>query len=146
MSTAVARLFRGGQLSAFVVYIGFVAIIAFFAIALSDRGFLTPGNMMTIIRQTTPVTIMYVLVHISRIASHRGSAVVPRWASAQKPPHASATTARTFDSIVKKLKKFATTVGRCAPHSVVAAWAISRVRMSCAMIAAAASTAAAMRR
>jgi ribose transport system permease protein len=60
MSTAVARLFRGGQLSAFVVYIGFVAILAFFAIALSDRGFLTPGNMMTIVRQTTPVTIMAV--------------------------------------------------------------------------------------
>ncbi|MDR6294431.1 ribose transport system permease protein [Inquilinus ginsengisoli] len=60
MSTAVARLFRGGQLSAFVVYVGFVAIIGFFAIALSDRGFMTPENMMTIIRQTTPVTIMAV--------------------------------------------------------------------------------------
>jgi ribose transport system permease protein len=53
-------MLRSGTLGAFVVYIGFFAILLFFAVTLSDRGFLTAANMMTIIRQTTPVTIMAV--------------------------------------------------------------------------------------
>jgi ribose transport system permease protein len=40
------------------VYLGFIAILVFFAITLSDRGFLTSGNLMNIIRQTTPISIM----------------------------------------------------------------------------------------
>jgi ribose transport system permease protein len=60
MSTSLAGLLRDGRLSAFVVYVGFLAILVFFAITLWDRGFLTVGNMMTIVRQTTPVTIMAV--------------------------------------------------------------------------------------
>ena len=60
MKTAVARILDLENLSGYVVYIGFFAIILFFAIALHDRGFLSPTNMMSIIRQTTPVTIMAV--------------------------------------------------------------------------------------
>ncbi len=44
----------------YVVYIGFGAIFLFFAATLHDRGFLSIDNMMTIIRQTTPVAIMAV--------------------------------------------------------------------------------------
>ncbi len=60
MATTLPAFLKDGRLSAFVVYIGFVVILAFFAVALSDRGFLTIDNMMTIVRQTTPVTIMAV--------------------------------------------------------------------------------------
>lgn len=42
----------------YVVYLGFVLILAFFSIILHDRGFLTASNLMNIVRQTTPVTIM----------------------------------------------------------------------------------------
>ncbi|MEA2778581.1 MAG: ribose transport system permease protein [Rhodospirillaceae bacterium] len=44
----------------YVVYIGFAAIFLFFAATLHDRGFLSFYNMMTIIRQTTPIAIMAV--------------------------------------------------------------------------------------
>jgi ribose transport system permease protein len=50
----------GGRLGALVVYAGFLAILLFFAVALRDKGFLTFDNMMTIVRQTTPVTVMAV--------------------------------------------------------------------------------------
>jgi ribose transport system permease protein len=43
-----------------VVYLGFLAILAIFAVLLHDRGFLTPENLLTIVRQTTPVTVMAV--------------------------------------------------------------------------------------
>jgi len=51
---------HGGRLGALVVYVGFLAILLFFAVALRDKGFLTFDNMMTIVRQTTPVTVMAV--------------------------------------------------------------------------------------
>jgi ribose transport system permease protein len=51
---------HGGRLGALVVYVGFLAILFFFAVALRDKGFLTFDNMMTIVRQTTPVTVMAV--------------------------------------------------------------------------------------
>jgi ribose transport system permease protein len=44
----------------YVVYIGFAAIFLFFAATLYDRGFLSFYNMMTIVRQTTPIAIMAV--------------------------------------------------------------------------------------
>jgi ribose transport system permease protein len=44
----------------YVVYLGFVAILIFFAIAVGGRGFLTFSNLMNIIRQTTPISIMAV--------------------------------------------------------------------------------------
>ena len=44
----------------YIVYIGFLTILAFFAFALRDTGFLTVANFMTIIRQTAPITVMAV--------------------------------------------------------------------------------------
>jgi len=41
-----------------VVYVGFVAIFAFFAITLRDSGFLTVDNQLNILRQTAFVSIM----------------------------------------------------------------------------------------
>jgi len=57
--TAVRRTFDG-RLSDYVVYLGFILIFAFFAIALHDRGFLTPENLGNIGRQTAMVSIMAV--------------------------------------------------------------------------------------
>lgn len=44
----------------YVVYLGFVAILIFFSIAVGGRGFLTFSNLMNIVRQTTPISIMAV--------------------------------------------------------------------------------------
>lgn len=57
-TTATARI--GWFLGRNVVYVAFVAILLLFAILLSDRGFLTWGNMANIIRQTAPITVMAV--------------------------------------------------------------------------------------
>ncbi|HSL27514.1 MAG TPA: ABC transporter permease, partial [Acidimicrobiia bacterium] len=44
----------------YIVYLAFLAILIFFAIALRDTGFVSLNNFMSIIRQTTPITIMAV--------------------------------------------------------------------------------------
>lgn len=44
----------------YVVYLAFLAILAFFAVVLRDTGFLSLNNFMSIIRQTTPITVMAV--------------------------------------------------------------------------------------
>lgn len=41
-----------------IVYVGFVLILAFFAIVLNDRGFLTADNLANVTRQTAMVSIM----------------------------------------------------------------------------------------
>jgi ribose transport system permease protein len=41
-----------------VIYLGFLAILAAFSIVLRGSGFATPGNLLYIVQQTTPVTIM----------------------------------------------------------------------------------------
>ena len=41
-----------------IVYVGFLAILVFFAVTLSDRGFLTADNFANIARQTAMVSIM----------------------------------------------------------------------------------------
>ncbi|HZD09819.1 MAG TPA: ABC transporter permease [Candidatus Binatia bacterium] len=43
-----------------IVYLAFIAILLFFSVVLRDRGFLTTANLLNIIRQTAPVTIMAV--------------------------------------------------------------------------------------
>jgi len=45
-----------------VVYIAFALIFAFFALTLHDDGFLSRTNLVNIVRQTTPVTVMAVAV------------------------------------------------------------------------------------
>jgi len=42
----------------YVVYIGFVAIFIVFAILLHDRGFLSPNNLLNVLRQTAIIAIM----------------------------------------------------------------------------------------
>ena len=45
-----------------VVYVAFALIFAFFALTLHDDGFLSRTNLVNIVRQTTPVTVMAVAV------------------------------------------------------------------------------------
>ena len=51
-------MFKTIHLRDYVVYLGFFAILLFFTVMLWDRGFVSPDNLMSIVRQTTPVTIM----------------------------------------------------------------------------------------
>jgi ribose transport system permease protein len=44
----------------YVVYVAFLVILVFFAVTLRDDGFLSPTNLLNIVRQTTPVTVMAV--------------------------------------------------------------------------------------
>jgi ribose transport system permease protein len=44
----------------YVVYAALVLVFAFFAVMAGDRGFLTGSNLLNIVRQTTPITIMAV--------------------------------------------------------------------------------------
>lgn len=46
--------------SRYVVYIGFFMILAAFSIVLHDDGFLTTRNLLNIVQQTAPVTVMAV--------------------------------------------------------------------------------------
>ena len=46
----------------FVVYAVFLLIFAFFAATLHDDGFLSHANLLNIVRQTTPITVMAVAV------------------------------------------------------------------------------------
>jgi ribose transport system permease protein len=46
----------------YFVYVAFLALLAFFAITLHDDGFLSETNLLNIVRQTTPVTVMAVAV------------------------------------------------------------------------------------
>ena len=41
-----------------IIYIGFVVIFVVFAIALHDRGFLNPNNLLNIFRQTAMIAVM----------------------------------------------------------------------------------------
>jgi ribose transport system permease protein len=41
-----------------VVYVGFLLIFAAFAVLLRDEGFLTVSNLLNIVQETTPVTVM----------------------------------------------------------------------------------------
>jgi ribose transport system permease protein len=46
----------------YVVYVAFLVIFVFFAVTLQDDGFLSQTNLLNIVRQTTPVTVMAVAV------------------------------------------------------------------------------------
>jgi ribose transport system permease protein len=46
----------------YFVYLAFLALLAFFAVTLHDDGFLSQTNLLNIVRQTTPVTVMAVAV------------------------------------------------------------------------------------
>lgn len=44
----------------YIVYVAFLLILGFFAVTLHDDGFLSQTNLLNIVRQTTPVTVMAV--------------------------------------------------------------------------------------
>ncbi len=46
----------------YVVYIGFVVLLLFFSIVLSGSGFLSPNNLLNIVRQTAIISVMAVAV------------------------------------------------------------------------------------
>src|ERR1700693_4893914 len=52
------RVFGQVERSTYVVYVGFLLIFAVFAVLLRDEGFLTVSNLLNIVQETTPVTVM----------------------------------------------------------------------------------------
>jgi ribose transport system permease protein len=54
----------------YVTYIGFAAIFAFFAVTLSDKGFLTETNLLNIVRQTAAISVMAVAMTFVLSAGH----------------------------------------------------------------------------
>ena len=59
LRAASARL-RATDPRQYVVYVAFLLILGFFALTLRDDGFLTQQNLLNIVRQTTPITVMAV--------------------------------------------------------------------------------------
>lgn len=57
-ATSLRARFSHASLQQYVVYVGFLAIFIFFAVVLRDSGFLTQRNLVNIVLQTAPVTIM----------------------------------------------------------------------------------------
>jgi ribose transport system permease protein len=51
-------VFKSIPPSRYVIYVGFLAIFAIFAVLLRDAGFATASNLLNIVQQTTPITIM----------------------------------------------------------------------------------------
>jgi ribose transport system permease protein len=47
-----------GEAGVYIVYVGFLVIFAAFAVLLKDEGFLTVSNLLNIVKETTPVTVM----------------------------------------------------------------------------------------
>ena len=57
-----AKALRAVEPRRYVVYLAFALIVLVFAVTLRDEGFLTQSNVLNIVRQTTPVTVMAVAV------------------------------------------------------------------------------------
>lgn len=57
-ASPVRSLLARINLQQYVVYVGFLAIFLFFAVVLRDSGFLTQRNLVNIVLQTAPATIM----------------------------------------------------------------------------------------
>jgi ribose transport system permease protein len=51
-------VFGHAEPSTYVVYVGFLLIFAAFAVLLRNEGFLTVSNLLNIVQETTPVTVM----------------------------------------------------------------------------------------
>jgi len=58
----------------YVVYVAFLLILVFFAVTLRDDGFLSQTNLLNIVRQTTPVTVMAVVAGVA-LGARAGFAV-----------------------------------------------------------------------
>jgi ribose transport system permease protein len=57
--SALARV-RAIDPRAYVVYVAFLLILVFFAVTLSNDGFLTSPNLLNIVKQTAPISVMAV--------------------------------------------------------------------------------------
>ena len=57
-----AKALRAIESRRYVVYVAFLLILVFFAVTLHDDGFFSETNLLNIVRQTTPVTVMAVAV------------------------------------------------------------------------------------
>ncbi len=57
MAQTLAVTWMAG-LRRYVVYVGFLLVLLFFAIVLHDDGFLTTRNLLNIVQQTAPITVM----------------------------------------------------------------------------------------
>jgi ribose transport system permease protein len=62
MLSASSWRLRAFEPRRYVVYVAFLVILAFFSVTLQDDGFLSQTNLLNIVRQTTPVTVMAVAV------------------------------------------------------------------------------------
>ncbi len=60
VGSSLRRAARGFDWRQYVIYIGFVIIFVFFAITLSDSGFLNTTNLLNVFRQTAVITVMAV--------------------------------------------------------------------------------------
>lgn len=58
--TAPVSIWRAVRRPEAAVYIGFVAVFVYFAVTLHDVGFLSGRNFITIVQQTTPISVMAV--------------------------------------------------------------------------------------
>jgi len=58
--TSMRQSLAAAEPGRYVVYLGFLLILAAFAVVLRDDGFLTVGNLLNIVLQTTPITVMAV--------------------------------------------------------------------------------------
>src|ERR687890_1893268 len=59
-ASGVQRLLRDLDWRRYIIYIGFVAVFAVFAILLHDEGFLSSNNLVKIFRQTATITVIAV--------------------------------------------------------------------------------------
>ena len=57
---ALADAAKGFDWRAYIIYIGFIALFAIFAITLHDEGFLNSNNLLNIVRQTATISVMAV--------------------------------------------------------------------------------------
>lgn len=57
---SVSARLRGIDPRTYVVYLAFLLILGFFAVTLSDDGFLTSDNLLNIVKQTAPISVMAV--------------------------------------------------------------------------------------
>jgi ribose transport system permease protein len=56
----LADRFKSLEWNQYIIYIGFVVLFIFFAVTLGDRGFLSTGNLLNILRQSANIAIMAV--------------------------------------------------------------------------------------
>ena len=59
-ASGVQRLLRDLDWRRYIIYIGFVAVFAVFAVLLHDEGFLSSNNLLNIFRQTATITVIAV--------------------------------------------------------------------------------------